>query len=154
MSQVVAAQWVCPHCRAENSPDNKLCWLCRAPLGKEPVTAELAAKPRPLPLAEGFFWTLTIACLGLLVLVGVGIAQDDAGMLIPYAILLTPALLATLVRSLVSASRGKRVSGKEVFMTLLLSASVTILVVVGLFVAAIAALFAYCVYVCGGGGKF
>lgn len=154
MSQAVAALLVCPHCRADNPPDNKLCWLCRAPLSGELVTAELVVKPRPLPLAEGFFWTLTIACLGLLLLVGVGIAQDDAGMLIPYAILLAPALLATLARSLLSASRGKRISGMEVFLTLLLSASITILVVVVLFVAAIVAFLAYCLYVCGNGGKF
>lgn len=156
MSQAMAAPLTCPHCRAENPPHHKLCWLCYAPLGREReiVTAELVQKARPLPLAEAFFWTLTAGCLLVLVLVGIGIAQEDAGMLIPYAIVLAPALIATLARSMLSLSRGKSVSGMEVFFTLLFSASVTVLVVVVLFVAVIVAFFAYCLYVCGQGGKF
>ena len=154
MSQATAAQFVCPHCRAENPTHHKWCWLCRAPLawGQEVVTAELVQKARPLPLADAFFWILTAGCLLVLVLVGIGIAQEDAGMLIPYAIFLAPALIATLARSLLSLSRGKSVSGMEVFLTLLFSASVTILVVVVLFVAVIVAFFAYCMYVCSTGG--
>jgi hypothetical protein len=156
MSQALVAQAVCPHCRADNPPHNKLCWLCRAPLalGQAVVTAELAVKPRPLPLAEAFFWTLTGGCLLVLVLVGIGIAQTDPGLLIVYVIVLAPALIATLARSLLSIQRGQGVSGMEVFLTLLFSASVTVLVVVVLFIAVIVAFFAYCLYVCGQGGKF
>lgn len=156
MSQAMAAQLVCPNCRADNPPYAGKCWLCHAPLGgeKEFVTAELVQKARPLPLAEGFFWVLTAGCLLVLVLVGIGIAQEDAGMLILYAIVLAPALIATAARSLLSLQRGKGVSGMEVFLTLLFSTSVTILVVVVLFVAVIVAFFAYCLYVCGQGGRF
>jgi hypothetical protein len=156
MSNPFAPQLVCPHCRAENPPHHKLCWLCHAPLtwGQEVVTAELVQKARPLPLADAFFWILTAGCLLVLVLVGIGIAQEDPAMLILYAIVLAPALIATLARSMLSLSRRKSVSGMEVFFTLLLSASVTVLVVVVLFIAVIVAFFAYCLYVCGQGGKF
>ena len=154
MGQALAAQIVCPQCRADNPPHAGKCWLCHAPLaGRELVTAELAPQARPLPLAEAFFWTLTGGCLLLLVLVGIGIAQTDPGLLIVYVIVLAPALIATLARSLLSIQRGQGVSGMEVFLTLLFSASVTVLVVVVLFVAVIVAFFAYCLYVCGQSGK-
>jgi len=155
MSNPFAPQLVCPQCRAENPSYHKQCWLCHAPLAwsGEALTAELAPKPRPLPLVEGFFWTLTAGCLGLLVLVGIGTAVLGPGMLILYAIVLAPALLATLARSLLSLNRGKGVSGMEVFLTLLFSASVTILMVVVLFIAVIVAFFAYCLYVCGQEGR-
>jgi hypothetical protein len=153
MSNPFAPQVVCAQCRAENPAYNKHCWLCHAPLARksEVVTAELASKPRPMPLAEAFFWILTAGCLLVLVLVGIGIAQTDPGLLVVYAIVLAPALIATLARSLLSVQRGHRVSGMEVFLTLLFSASVTILVVVVLFIAVIVAFFAYCLYICGSG---
>jgi hypothetical protein len=156
MSNPFADQLVCPQCRAGNPPYAGKCWLCHAPLplGAEVVTAELASGPRPLPLADAFFWILTAGCLLVLVLVGIGIGQTDPGLLIVYAIVLAPALIATLARSLVSLQRGQGVSGLQVFLTLLFSASVTILVVVVLFVAVIAAFFAYCLYVCGSGKGF
>lgn len=153
MSQALPAPIVCPHCRAENLPQAAKCWLCHAPLrdDRNVVMAELATKARPLPLTDAFFWFLIIACLGLMVVVGVGIAQSGAGLLIPYAILITPALLATLGRSLKSVQRGDQVSGKQALATLMLSASVTLLVVAALLVAAVAALFVVCLYVIGTG---
>ena len=144
---------LCPECRAENSPGAKACWLCHAPLSAntEVVMAELVREPGPSPLTEKFFLALTLACLILLVLVGIGLAQDDPGLLIPYLIAITPAILATVSHSLVKASRGERVTAMQVFLTFLISASVTVLIVVVTFVAAVVALFVYCIYVFSNG---
>jgi hypothetical protein len=157
-AEAPATMKVCPHCGAAVAADAAKCWLCYGPLGgrrevvmAEAVTAE-AVKPavrRPSPLTEGFFLVLTLVCLLLIVLVGIGIAQDDPGLLIPYLIFLSPALLATVSRALISHSRGNRVTAMEVFLTFLVSASATILLVMVLFFAAIVAFFIYCLYVCG-----
>jgi hypothetical protein len=139
---------VCPHCRAENFGDARQCWLCFAPFsdGEEIVLAEVVEKQRRSPLTEGFFLLLTFACLVLMAIVGLGLAQEDRGFLIPYMILITPPILATVSRTISSASQGKPVSAMDVFLTFLISASVTVLIVMVLFVAAVVALFALCLY--------
>jgi hypothetical protein len=89
----------------------------------------------------------------VIVLVGVGIAKDDPGMLIVYLIAIAPPVLATLARTLLLASKGEKLSAMDVFLTFLVSASMTLLVVTVLFVAAVVAFFVYCLYVCGNMGK-
>ena len=144
---------ICPQCRADNPAHN--CWLCHAPLAgaAEVVTAELVNAPHRIPLSEMFFLALTVLCLFALVLVGIGIAEQDPGMLVGYFILLAPALIATLAKTLSAKAHGKPVTASQVFLTFLLSASITVAVVVVLMAAAIVALFAYCLYACGQIGK-
>jgi hypothetical protein len=151
MSKVPATSvMLCPACQAVSPVGTKTCWLCHAPLSPadEVVAAELVAKntPRRSPLSEGFFVFLTLACLLLLVVVGIGIWQEDIGLLIPYAILVAFPLVATAVRSLRAAQRGVPVSAMDVFLSLLVSATATVAIVILLVAAAIGALFVYCLY--------
>jgi hypothetical protein len=141
---------LCPQCGTDNPSHAKTCWLCRASLAgaQEVVTAELVARQRPSPLSETFFLILTLGCVVLLVIVGIGLAQQDVGLLIPYVILIAPPILATVSRSMISAKRGQHVGAMEVFLTFMVSASVTALIVMILVGASFIALFIYCVYVC------
>jgi hypothetical protein len=144
---------VCPECGARNNIGVRNCWLCLTPLNSEervsPTETIVTAEPAPSRqhrFEDTFFWILTTVCLWLSVLVGIGLAGGMPGLLIPYCVFLAPALIATCVGAASKFSAGETPSGKEVFVRFITSTAITIAVICLTAVAAILALFAYCLF--------
>ena len=124
---------VCPECGADSPARAARCWMCGGDIQQvEPIVqAELAtAKPvgrRPAnPVSETFFAISTCLVVGLVLLVGLGLAVDEPGMAMFYAIIVSPALLATLVRSIQKQATHGHVTWGERFATLIISGALTL----------------------------
>lgn len=106
-----------------------------------------------VPLSEIFFHILLAVIVGLIVLVGVGLAVENQGWLIPYGVIVAPALLASLTRYLRESSVGSQDRGAKTLLTLIISVALTFGIIGVLLTAAVIALFLFCVYAISG-GKF
>lgn len=149
----------CHACGADNYQLAKQCWMCHSPLGatKKPepeiiylaeIVDESHRKMRP---SEWIFFGISMLIVVMLTFIGIGIAIDDASMLIPYFIVVCPALLVTLVRVLrKQVIGGMRVGWGERLALFLLSGLVTVSVIVVLIAAAVIALFFACIAALGG----
>ncbi|MGE0757804.1 MAG: hypothetical protein AB7F89_09885 [Pirellulaceae bacterium] len=144
MSTAVESK-ICPDCQATCAPDAPRCWMCQADLAQVDtiVTAELVAPPRG-GVSETVFAGATLLLVGLAALLGIGIAIDEPGAAVVYALVAAPALLATVIRVQIRKSKVGHVSWAERFVTLLVSASVVVAILVMLVVASVVALFIYC----------
>ena len=140
---------VCPACRAANISLATECWLCHGKLAatEEIVVAQLVPQPTK-PLSEVFFHILLAVLLGLILLLGIGISLDrqNSGMLIPYAVLVCPALVAAGARYGLSYAAGSKHPAAKTLFTFVISLAVTISVIVILIAAAIISLFLYCLH--------
>lgn len=167
-----AAQKKCPHCGAKVGPAWSTCWLCGLQLGDglppddradagRPVEAEEAVIVPPSDSASvvatigkvaGFFLAGIIA----LIMLGM-IANGEYGGAIFFLVLLVPAGVVTMTKTVRSHSRGVELSGLEKLGTFMMSLAVTIGAVVLLGVAAFAALCVVCIVALstnGGGNLF
>lgn len=157
----IVAQCICPTCQAAIHPTDRRCWLCSAPL--ESVNPYGQAVPGPTPRVsttrpnsplrpresanaawDWFAWAILGLCFGLAILVGIGIAVDSPGGLIPYAVVVVPSLLATLVRGVRDAGPQGELRPQKLLFTLITSSFMTAGVLALLTVAAIGLLFVYC----------
>jgi hypothetical protein len=93
---------------------------------------------------DGVFGILLLLCFLLTVLVAIGIAVQDRGMLIPFAIFVGPAYLVTIVRGLVQTRSQDGPRAGSLFLTFMLSLMVTVAVLIMLAVAGIIFLFIIC----------
>lgn len=148
----------CLECGATNMPRARRCWLCSRPI--EPlVEAKLAteraedpddpltayrAPGADLGPSQTFLSSTLLILTAVTVLVGVGIALNDAGPAVTYAIVMAPALLATYVASARRESRGKPLSPGGKVVAFLLSIAAVIGLLMLLVVAALVALFVFC----------
>lgn len=159
MSQSAEGGKWCPECGADNLHFANRCWMCGGGLRNVAIiAAELpapAAKPAEAPLAKpawarddsaGLISVATLA--GLCLLVGIGIYANEPALVIPFAIVASPALLATLIR----ATR-KRVQSKPMgvlesvgmfFLSFVISGVVAAGIAVVLVAVAIVSLVAFC----------
>lgn len=137
---------VCHECGAENLHLALRCWMCHADLKRVPqvVIAEIVPDPPKYAPSE-IFWMVLTALVGvLLVLVGIGLASEGPEPLIPYAIVIVPAFIATVVRVARKQSRGVRIGWGERLLTFLISGMAVIGFIGLLIVAALTAMFVYC----------
>jgi len=145
----------CPHCGAKVGPKWKTCWLCGLELPASPSAAgtpsnlsESAAAPtssgpstiKLVSQVVGFLLAGTIALL----MIGL-VANGEYGGLIAMIILLVPAGLVTLTKSLSKRSQGMEMTAMEKVGTFLVSLSVTIGAIAALGIAAFVALFIACI---------
>jgi hypothetical protein len=157
---VPAAQKKCPHCGAKVSPAWANCWLCGLKLNKglpaEPALAtgqifetddatasppnESAGVVATIGKAAGFFLAGIIA----LIMLGL-LANGEIGGAIFFLLLLLPAGLVTVTKSLRWQSKGVEFTVLEKLGTFLMSLAVTIGAVVLLGIAAFAALCVACI---------
>ena len=144
MSQANESKF-CPECGADCAVDAARCWMCQAQLsGAETVvTAEIVA-PRRQGVSEGFFAVATFLLVGIALLIGIGLAMDEIGVAIVYALFAAPAIIATVVRVQYRKQKIGHVSWAERFVTLIVSASIVFAVLALLAVAAVGALVVYC----------
>jgi hypothetical protein len=141
----------CQECGAENLLPATRCWLCYRPLntGTDIVTAEVVgtAPPRAVDrMTQIVFSVMTIGVVGLTFLVGIGVAINERALLIPYGIVVLPALIATGVSLLRHRESTGAVSWQRGFLTLVLSFGITVGVLVLITVAMIVGLFFMCLH--------
>src|SRR5262249_20521847 len=139
----------CPHCAAKVGRNWKTCWLCGLELpgvltptaGNDAVTTAPPSSSVVGSIAKvaGIFLTIAIG----LVLVGL-MANGDYGGAIALTVLLLPAGIVTLTKSMRKRAEGVELPFLEKVGTFFLSLAVTIGAIVALGVAAFAALFIAC----------
>lgn len=148
----------CPHCAAKVGRNWKTCWLC----GLELPTTFAAAGPQAgaaappaassvvasIAKVAGVFLGIAI----LLILIGL-LANEEYGGAIALTVLLLPAGIVTLTKSLRKRSEGVELPMLEKIGTFFLSLAVTIGAIVALGVAAFAALFIACLAMLSGNGN-
>ena len=106
--------------------------------------AEAVGAPGPRDGLERLSAAATLLVAILVVLIAIGLAVDQPGMLIPYGIVIVPALAATVIRATVRRGRGAQVGWGEKLLTFIVSAGIVIFTLCLLAAAALAALVAYC----------
>lgn len=143
---------VCQRCGATNPPHAVKCWLCERRGQPNPYAVPTLMPASP---ADGsstparsrvqfVFLCLLIGCIALAVFIGVGIAVQDAGMLVPYLVVITPAFLATGVRAALAVGRNQQPKASTLFFTFLWSGLFTAMALSLIVVASIIALFLWC----------
>ena len=143
------------------------CWLCYRPLGPEDdillaqVLADRPAKeiaPRASAVESVFAW-LTVATVGLVLLVILGSLRDSPGFALIVALCTLPALVATGMLIAVRSASGKSFSWTSTFATfagtlgtVMLVVLAVIVIVIVTIIALIASLFATCAELLNGMG--
>jgi hypothetical protein len=144
---------VCQRCGATNPPQAVKCWLCErrdnpnpfadpllAPVDSSTAVVQTGAQSR----VQLVFLGLLGLCIAAAVLIGVGIAVQEPGLLIPYAIVIGPAFLATGVRAALMIGRKEQPKPSTLFLTFLWSGVFTALVLVLIVMASVIAFFLWC----------
>ncbi len=147
----------CSRCGSMNPPHATACWLCgpnntsqasesSAILIPDPQFLNDPGIRRNQSLAQALSAVLLVVCVVLTILVGVGLAAQEPGSLVPYAIFVGPAYLATGVRALYKTSHGERPTAASLLMTFLMSGVFTFMAVILLAVASFVAFFVWCLH--------
>ncbi len=146
MSQPTEAVLTCPQCGADSVPFAKHCWMCGADLQNAPKrNIPIAGQAKPTWAAGESTALIVVAILcAVVLLVGLGIAANEPGLVIPYAIFAGPALLATLIRATRKRVQGKPMGIAESIGTFLVSGMIVFGILVLLVIALIIGLIAYC----------
>lgn len=152
---------VCQRCGAVNPTYVTRCWLCcstsdriesTAPPRLLPLT-ELQDKPttlRSLSRTQQICAGLLIASVILTVLVVIGCAIQDRGMLIPLLIVVVPAYLATGLRALHDYSSQQQIKPSSLLITFIFSGFFGVLALVLFAVVTFVAFFVWCLSKLGG----
>jgi hypothetical protein len=146
----VIATHPCIHCGALSQSKDGRCWLCY----------ESKSSPNPFAVSGSFqtddpvnapatkrdtvFMVLLGVCVLLTLLIGIGLAVENRGLLIPFAIFLLPAYAVTIISGIASASRNRNPGPASFFFTFVVSLLVTALIAIVLIAAAILFLFLSC----------
>jgi hypothetical protein len=160
----VVQHYTCSQCGALCDSARQRCWMCHAdssyfrssqqdnPYRTQAMPYEpLMPGLQPLPAAafssryDGLFSALLIGCVVLALLVGLGMALQDPGALVGYAILVGPAFAVTGVRALWQIGETGKTQPGRLLVSLAVSFAVTIAVISLLAFAAIVLLFALCI---------
>ncbi len=146
----VLATQTCVHCGALSQTKDGKCWLCyenKSTPNPFAVTGNLVTEATPhstMTTWDVVFGVLLGSCVLLTVLIAIGLAVEDRGLLIPFAIFMGPAYLVTILRGIVP--RGAKGSPRpaNLLLTFAVSLLVTGLIVIILAVAAVIMLFLVC----------
>jgi hypothetical protein len=136
-------------------PTDKRCWLCYAENRStnafgDPVPTIAPARTTAATTAtnrsrwDALAWGILGLCAVMAVLVGIGIAVDSPGALIPYAIVLLPAMIVTLARGFAERGPEGEWQPRKMLLTLAISWLVTIGAMVLLTIGAVVLLFLMC----------
>ena len=147
---------ICQLCGASNPPHVSKCWLCSGRESGNPFASAAPISPDADAAGQsGFsaaeqrnqevFAVLLVACCVLAILIGIGFARTDPGVLVFYAILVGPAFLVTGLRAAYDASQRRTPLPSRLLFTLLWSGITTVLVLFLLVVACVIGLFIFCV---------
>ena len=105
----------------------------------------------PMTTWDVVFGVLLGICVLLTILIAVGLAVEDRGLLVPFAIFMGPAYVVTMIRGIVP--RGTKGSPRpaNLFLTFMVSLLATVLISIILTVAAVVLLFLACIGIFGAG---
>jgi hypothetical protein len=147
----------CPSCGAELKDRSGRCWLCHesknetnpyavsaVPESESSTSISESTAPASFDAWDVLFTILIFVCVVLTVLVGIGFAVQDQGMLIPFAIFVGPPYLITIVRGLHRIGASRPLKPVSLFLTLMISAVATALVAIMLAVGAVIVLLIMC----------
>ena len=140
----IANAVVCFECQASNRPGTRKCWLCGATLNGDVPYAEIVDEP--VQLGGGQFSLAELMILITVVAIAAGIWAQDPGTGFSVTVIGLPALVATFVRTLRRRRRGENVTWADKVATFLLTAAMTFTILTMIAVAAVIALFIFCIY--------
>jgi hypothetical protein len=145
---------LCQRCGATNPTYATQCWLCSTsdrtasavparliPLGE---FANDPARLRSLSRTQQICAGLLVASVVLTLLVVIGCAVQDRGMLIPLLIVVGPAYLATGLRALHDYSSDRRFKPSSLLLTFLFSGLFGVLALILFAIVAFVAFFVWC----------
>lgn len=147
----------CATCGAICQDGQKVCWLCQAdpsvenPYGVNASPEQQPTEPTASTPLDALFWVLLAICFLLALLVGLGLAAEEPGTLVPYALVVGPAFLIPGVRALWQIGRGERPRPTKLMLSVALTFAITIAVVVLLALAAVGLLLLICLSAIAGG---
>ena len=147
---VIATQ-TCLHCGAQSQTKGGKCWLCYEkmatpnPFAASRITTAESGSHSPMTAWDIVFGILLGICVLLTLLIAVGLAIQDTGMLIPFAILVGPAYVITLIRGAIPSRSTGMARPASLFLTFFVSLLVTVLISTVLLVAAAILLFFACI---------
>jgi hypothetical protein len=158
---------VCQRCGATNPPSATKCWLCEGggtanpyavpaslkPAGSAPGAVESAPSSRVESRTQKVFSVLLGTAVVLALVVGVGLAVQEPGMLVPYLIVITPPFLATGGRALASVAKNEKPKASTLFLTFVWSGLFTAMALALLVVASVIAVFLWCIHTLAGAGR-
>lgn len=153
----VLATQACVHCGALSQSPEGTCWLCYEnksapnPFSVSGAPMKEAAAVSPMSTWDVVFGILLGICVLLTILIGVGLAVGDRGLLVPFAIFMGPAYVVTMIRGIVP--RGNKVSSRpaSLLLTFVVSLLATVLISTILAIAAVVLLFLACIGIFGSG---
>lgn len=93
---------------------------------------------------QGICLALLAGLVVLALFIGTGLAVQDQGLLIPFAIVVGPAFLATIIQAAYTYSGNRSVKPSALVLTMIGSVAITVGLLAVLALAAIAALFVMC----------
>jgi hypothetical protein len=154
MSDTLLELRACPHCGADCDAAKPRCWLCGGELtGEEIVDAVVVKEPPPYAPSDVFFAVASAVLAVVIVLVGIGAALTEPGLAIAMAVVVAPALLATVIRTQRVEARHGYVSWGERLATFIVSAAAVVGLLGALWIALLIALVALC-FLAMAGGQF
>ena len=145
---------LCTRCSAANPPYATQCWLCStSDRGQSSTTAQLVpltdfakdpAKSRSQSRTQQICAGLLVASLVLTLLIAIGFAVQDRGMLIPLLIVVGPAYLATGLRALHDFSTDRQLKASSLLFTFMFSGLFGVLALALFVIASCVAFFVWC----------
>ncbi len=139
----------CTHCGALSQTKGGKCWLCYESMNTPNLfavslpTLSEPAPPSPMSAWDIVFGCLLGICVLLTLLIGIGLVVQDVGMLIPFAILVGPAYLVTVIRGFVPTRSGNA-RPASLLLTFVVSLLVTVSIAILLLLGTIIVLFLVC----------
>lgn len=138
---------LCVDCGTTNDARASTCWLCGQILGPS-TTVRVPQGPSTVP-AGAVDWT-SAGIVAALIVVGAGLGAVQPGLLIPYALIATPALISMFVKSHRQREQGHPMTPAEKVLKFIVSAAMVMGMLAGITVAIVIAgamvLFAICFF--------
>lgn len=147
----VIASHSCVHCGARSQSERGRCWLCYEDKSTPNPFAATGPSLREEAIAfpqnhwDIVFSVLLGLCVLMTLLIGIGLAVEDRGLLIPFAIFVGPAYAITLIRGMVQVTTKQGARPSSLLVTFLVSILATVSISIVLTVAAAIMLFLICI---------
>lgn len=145
----VIATHACVHCGALSQSNEGRCWLCYEdksspnPFAVTGASLNDDANSAPTNQWESVFSVLLGLCVLMTLLIGIGLAVGDRGLLIPFAIFMAPAYAITITRGMLQKNKNNA-RPSSLFMTFVISLLATVSISMILMVATAILLFLMC----------
>ncbi len=145
----VIATHACVHCGALSQSNEGRCWLCYEdkslpnPFAVTGASLNDDANSAPTNKWESFFSVLLGLCVLMTLLIGIGLAVEDRGLLIPFALFMAPAYAITISRGMLQMNKDNA-RPSSLLMTFVISLLATVSISMILMVAAAILFFLMC----------